>query len=85
MLINILVDVYARNGKSVEAIGIYRRIPEQIRDTISHGSVLNACSHAGLIDEARHIFRAIKKKNEIIVASMVCILLNKIMNFISQL
>ena len=38
-----------------EAIDLHRRMPESLRDSVSHICVLNACSHAGLADEARSI------------------------------
>ena len=67
-----LVDAYARNGRGAEAIGIYRKIPEHVRDAVSHGSVLNACSHSGMIPEARSIFNQIETKSNIIFTTMVC-------------
>ena len=57
-----------------EAIHIYEQIPEDMHDLISYVCILNACSHSGLVDPARKIFKKIPKKNEIIVTSMVCLL-----------
>lgn len=54
-----------------EAIDMYRRIPENMRDTVSHICVLNGCSHAGLVDEALSIFRNISTKTEQITSTMV--------------
>jgi pentatricopeptide repeat protein len=58
-----------------EAIDVYQRIPENMRDTISHVCVLNACSHSGLVEQARSIFSQIKRKTEEIVTTMVCSIL----------
>ena len=54
-----------------EAISLYRRMPDVMRNAISDVCVLNACSHAGLIDEARTIFNSIGNKTEQIFATMV--------------
>ena len=66
-----LVSAYGRNGMGYEALDLYQRISPNSRDEISHISVLNACSHAGLVDEARSIFAAIESKTEKIVTVMV--------------
>lgn len=55
-----------------DAITLYRQMPSTIRDEVSHVCVMNACSHGGLIDEARTIFNAISNKTEKIVGAMVC-------------
>jgi pentatricopeptide repeat protein len=70
-----LVNAYGRNGMGYEAIDVYQRIPENMRDTISHVCVLNACSHSGLVEQARSIFSQIKRKTEEIVTTMVCSIL----------
>jgi hypothetical protein len=70
-----LVNAYGRNGMGYEAIDVYQRIPENMRDTISHVCVLNACSHSGLVDQAQSIFSQIKIKPEEIVTTMVCSIL----------
>jgi pentatricopeptide repeat protein len=48
-------------------------MPHHLRDEVSHICVLNACSHAGLLDEARAIFNEINVKNEHITTIMVCL------------
>ena len=59
-----VVNAYGRNGMGVEAINAYRLMPVHMRDEVSHICVMNACSHAGLIDEARTIFNAIGQKRQ---------------------
>ena len=54
-----------------EAIDLYQQMSENIRDTISHICVLNACSHSGLINQAQIIFDKINRKEERIVNTMV--------------
>ena len=71
MVIFISVNACARNGMGFDAVELYRRMPEKMRDTVSHVCVLNACSHAGLLNEARIIFDGINDKTEKVVATMV--------------
>ena len=54
-----------------EAIDLYRQMPENIRNTVTHMCVLNACSHAGLVDQARLIFDRINNKTEKVIVTMV--------------
>ena len=54
-----------------EAIDLYRQMPENIRNTVTHMCVLNACSHAGLVDQARLIFDRITNKTEKVIVTMV--------------
>jgi pentatricopeptide repeat protein len=67
------VNAFGRNGRGPEAIDLYRRISNDLRDEISYISVLNACSHSGLLDEARAIFNEINSKTKQIITTMVCI------------
>jgi PPR repeat len=69
------VNAYARNGMGSDAIALYRRMPEKMRDTVSHVCVLNACAHSGLVDEAQAIFNEIDMKSERIISTMVSSLL----------
>ena len=73
-----LVNAYGRNGLGAEAVDLYWRMPEDMRDSISHVCVLNACSHGGLVDQARRLFEQISPKTENVVITMVgldCLLL----------
>jgi pentatricopeptide repeat protein len=65
------VNAYARNGMGIDAIALYRQMPEKMRNAVSHICVLNACSHSGLVDEARAIFNEIDVKSEKIICTMV--------------
>ncbi|CAF4981450.1 unnamed protein product, partial [Rotaria magnacalcarata] len=71
---NSMINVCARNGMGYEAIDLYNKIDENIRDKISHICVLNACSHSGLIDQAQMIFNKIEKQSvEIIITMIDCL------------
>jgi pentatricopeptide repeat protein len=54
-----------------QAIELFRQIPLQLIDEVTYICVLNGCSHSGLVDEARSIFKNIKKKTENIYVTMV--------------
>ena len=54
-----------------DAIDLYRHMPEVMHDTVTHICDLNACSHAGLVDQARQIFEKINDKTEKIITTMV--------------
>ncbi|CAF3517094.1 unnamed protein product [Rotaria socialis] len=68
---NSMIHGYGLNGKSVEAIQHYHRLPKDFIDEITNISVLNACSHSGLIDEACSIFQSIRNKTETIYSAMI--------------
>jgi pentatricopeptide repeat protein len=67
------VSGFGRNGMALEAIKLYRQMPKYLYDEVTHICVLNACSHSGLLDEARSIFNEISTKTENIVTTMVCL------------
>ncbi|CAF4130691.1 unnamed protein product [Rotaria magnacalcarata] len=68
---NSMIHGYGLNGKSVEAIQHYHRLPKDFIDEITNISVLNARSHSGLIDEACSIFQSIRNKTETIYSAMI--------------
>lgn len=55
----------------VQAIELYRQIPTEYFNEVADICVLNACSHAGLVAEARSIFQTIEIKTESIYCTMV--------------
>ncbi|OIT25875.1 PREDICTED: putative pentatricopeptide repeat-containing protein At5g59200, chloroplastic [Nicotiana attenuata] len=59
---NSMIVGYALNGKSIEAIKMFRRmIHEGIKPTsITFSAVLNACSHGGLVDIGFDIFESME-------------------------
>ena len=66
-----LGNAFGLNGMGLQAVDLYRQMPNHLRDHISHVCVLNACSHAGLLSEARHIFNKISAKTSVIITTMV--------------
>lgn len=54
-----------------EAVELYRQMPQDLVDEVTNVCILNACSHAGLVDKARSIFGNIPNKTESIVGAMV--------------
>ena len=55
----------------LEAIELFSKIPLKILDERSYISVLNACSHSGLVDQAKKIFSTISNKTTFITTTMV--------------
>ncbi|CAF1183546.1 unnamed protein product [Rotaria sp. Silwood1] len=53
------INAYGLNGMGFEAVQLFQKVPTNILDACIYVCVLNACSHAGLINEARQIFEMI--------------------------
>ncbi|CAF3834221.1 unnamed protein product [Rotaria magnacalcarata] len=68
---NAMINTFGRNGMGFEAIKLYREMPNNLRDEISHICILNACSHSGLLDQAQIIFNEIPIKTERIITIMI--------------
>ncbi|CAF1223357.1 unnamed protein product [Rotaria sordida] len=66
-----MINAFGLNGMGSEAIQLYRKMPNNLRNEISHICVLNACSHSGLLQEAWNIFNDIPLKTEKIYTTMV--------------
>ena len=56
---------------ATRAIELYRQLSKEFIDETTHICVLNACSHCGLVDEARSIFANIQIKTVSIYTTMV--------------
>lgn len=54
-----------------EAIELFDRMPGDLINDRTHVCVLNACSHSGLLNQARQIFANAPKKTEMIYTTMV--------------
>ncbi|CAF3414991.1 unnamed protein product [Rotaria sp. Silwood2] len=68
---NAMINGFGLNGMGSEAIELYRQMPNQLRDEISHICVLNACSHSGLLHQAHNIFNEIPFKTAKIYTVMI--------------
>ncbi len=65
------MNAFGLNGMGIQAIELYHQIPEEFLDEVTNICILNACSHSGLVDQARSIFENIQIKTEIIFTTMV--------------
>jgi pentatricopeptide repeat protein len=54
-----------------EAIQLFSKIPLKMLNDRTYVCILNACSHSGLVDQAKKIFENIQNKTEIISTTMV--------------
>ncbi|KAL4569848.1 hypothetical protein LXL04_025492 [Taraxacum kok-saghyz] len=64
---NSIISGFAQNGRGLDAINMFNNmIKEGMKpDNISFIGVLNACSHAGLVNEGRGYFTLMKEKYKI--------------------
>ena len=67
----LLVNSYGLNGKGIQAIELFHQMPSELILEATYVSVLNACSHSGLVDEARSIFKNINNKTDTFFFSRV--------------
>ena len=67
-----LVNSYGLNGMGTKAIELYYQMPQHLINERTSICVLNACSHSGLVHQARSIFSNIPIKTERIYTTMVC-------------
>ena len=54
-----------------DAVELYRQMPVELLSEAAHVSVINACSHAGLVNEARSIFVNLPIKTHKITTAIV--------------
>jgi pentatricopeptide repeat protein len=54
-----------------EAVELFSKIPLKMLNERTYICVLNACSHSGLVDQAKKIFENIPNKTEFIFTTMV--------------
>ncbi|CAM4802829.1 unnamed protein product [Rotaria magnacalcarata] len=66
-----MINSYGLNGMGIEAVKLFHQMPKELMNDLTYVCVLNACSHAGLVDVARSIFNNIQKKTEIIYTTMI--------------
>ncbi|CAF4107548.1 unnamed protein product, partial [Adineta steineri] len=68
---NAMINAYGKNRMGLEAVDLYRKMPNNLRNEISYICILNACSHSGLLDEAHSIFNEISHKTQQVITTMV--------------
>jgi pentatricopeptide repeat protein len=68
-----MVNSYGLNGMGIQAVELFRQVRLDMLNEWIYVCVLNACSHSGLIQEAREIFNEIPidEKTNKIYATMV--------------
>ncbi|UJR24047.1 hypothetical protein I4U23_027012 [Adineta vaga] len=66
-----MINAYGLNGMGHAAIELYHRMPSEMIVDKTFTCILNACSHSGLVDEARTIFSTIQMKDKWIYTSMI--------------
>ncbi|CAF2899094.1 unnamed protein product [Rotaria sp. Silwood2] len=66
-----MINAYGLNGRGTQAIELYHQMPHEFINEVTYICVLNACSHSGLVNEARLIFKNIEIKTERIYSTMV--------------
>ena len=65
------VNAFGLNGMGSEATQLFHRVPSELITEATCIVVLNACSHSGLINDARAIFERIPTKTQRIYGAMV--------------
>ncbi|CAF4028849.1 unnamed protein product [Rotaria sordida] len=68
---NAMINAYGLNHMGLEAVDLYRKMPDHLRNEITYICVLNACSHSGLLDQAHSIFNEISQKSKKIIGAMI--------------
>ncbi|CAF1356880.1 unnamed protein product [Rotaria magnacalcarata] len=66
-----MVNSYGLNGMGMQAIALFHQIPREFLHEATYVCALNACSHSGLVDEARLIFKNIEMKTMRIYSTMI--------------
>ncbi|UJR24156.1 hypothetical protein I4U23_027122 [Adineta vaga] len=66
-----MINSYGLNGMGHNAIELYYQMPREMLHDKAYTCVLNACSHSGLVDEARSIFSTIPNKTKYIYTTMI--------------
>ncbi|CAF1033488.1 unnamed protein product, partial [Rotaria magnacalcarata] len=66
-----MVNSYGLNGMGMQAIALFHQIPREFLHEATYVCALNACSHSGLVSEARLIFKNIEMKTMRIYSTMI--------------
>ncbi|CAF1163262.1 unnamed protein product [Adineta steineri] len=66
-----MINGYGLNGMGIRAIELYYKMPKEFLDDAIYVCILNACSHSGLVQEARSIFESIEMKTEKVYGVMI--------------
>ncbi|CAF1675328.1 unnamed protein product, partial [Adineta ricciae] len=66
-----MINCYGLNGMGMQALELFSQMPKQFIHEVTHICILNACSHSGLVDEARSIFQKIEMKTPTVWTTMI--------------
>ncbi|CAF1653489.1 unnamed protein product, partial [Adineta ricciae] len=66
-----MINAYGLNGLGHDALELYYQMPTEMIVEKTYACILNACSHSGLVNEARSIFSTISMKNKWIYTAMI--------------
>lgn len=55
----------------LQSVELFHKMPKELVNEATYICVLNACSHSGLINEARSIFKTIEEKTDRIYTTIV--------------
>src|SRR6202041_1543521 len=63
---NAMIAGYAQTGNGKDALELFKQMEKEIQpNSVTLCALLNACSHAGLVDEALHYFNAMKDQYQV--------------------
>ncbi|CAF1282461.1 unnamed protein product [Adineta ricciae] len=71
VILPLLVHCFGLNGYGNEAVELYHQMSKEFVSEVTNICVLNACSHSGLVNDARAIFGNIPVKTEKIYCAMI--------------
>ena len=65
---NAMIAGYAQNGNGKEALELFQQMQQEgvKPNSVTFVALLNACSHAGLVDEALHYFNAMNDQYQVL-------------------
>ncbi|CAF2132356.1 unnamed protein product [Rotaria magnacalcarata] len=66
-----MINSYGLNGMGMQAIELFHQIPRECLHEATYVCALNACSHSGLVGQARLIFQNIEMKTMRIYSTMI--------------
>ncbi|CAF1456583.1 unnamed protein product [Adineta ricciae] len=66
-----MINSYGLNGMGMQALELFSQMPKEFIREVTYICILNACSHSGLVDEARSIFQTIESKTPTVWTTMV--------------
>ncbi|CAF1644608.1 unnamed protein product, partial [Adineta ricciae] len=66
-----MINCYGLNGMGMQALELFSQMPKEFIHEVTYICILNACSHSGLVDQARSIFEKIEPKTPTVWTTMI--------------